>query len=184
MSQEVIDNESNVLINETIQAPKDTKDTEAPKTKVINRKQPRKKNLPYERVIELVQNDTPILTEEPIITNNIETKELEELIKIIAPKPRKTRRDKGIPKNMDKPSEVRDANRLKNREIKQKLQEEYDKKYQDAIVKKAVAIKRNQLKKTKAIESIKEEVIEPPKKQQEPTPPPPPKPKGGIFTFY
>ena len=55
MSTNTIDNETNILLNDSIQAPKNVQKST---------REPRKpRNLPYDKVIQLVENSAPVLEE-------------------------------------------------------------------------------------------------------------------------
>ena len=126
-------------------------------------------NLDYEKVAEIVKNDSPL---EPEPVDEAEIARLEAAIEEMnTPKPRKQRKDAGVPKDMSKAQAVRAANLDKMRLMKEQLKAEYDKKHQDMIIKKAVAIKRQQLKQDNLVESVSEHV---PKMPSKPIPIPKP----------
>ena len=153
-------NESNILIeeeDESIQASK-LKPTPTPK------KPAKRKNLKYEKVIEVIKSSSPDLNER-VKPKPVKPKVVEaiESVNPVEPKIRKKRSDTGIKKDMSKAIEVRDKNRQIQRDQKLKLQEEYDKEYEAKIIEKAVQLKKAQLKRNRQIESVKisEESLKP-----------------------
>ena len=164
MSENTLHNVSNIsstdediLIDDCIQAPKVSNAIAKPT---------KRRNLKYEKVIEVVKSSSPDLNEkvkaprkqpdksEPIPMEN--TPLIINALNLPA-KIRKTRSDAGKKKDMSKAIAVRDKNRAIEKERKLKLQEEYDKEYEAKIIEKAVQLKKAQLKRNRQIESVKVE---------------------------
>ena len=102
-------------------------------------------------------SDEPVEVTLPSVEDAIllDEPQAEEDEPIQAVKPRKKRSDAGISKPMNpKALAVRDANREANRLKKQALKDEEDKVLQEKIIKKAVQIKKSQLKKEKQIDNV------------------------------
>jgi len=211
MCEYLPDNESNILLEDD--------DIQASKVKAPIYEPKKRRNLDMKKVAELVKNNIPVLElasaprKEKEKKENIKMKEeapmtkdesnklfLNELL-LLEKKERKKRKDTGIHRNMDKARAVRDANRKENMARKIELQNELDKQYQETIIKKAVAIKKKEIKRQKAIEAIPDEPISEPAKtgneckkflHSEPSAPPakifPENPKlikqKKIFSFY
>ena len=167
------DDDSQILINDGIQAPKPLK-IRAPLIK-------KHINLNYEKVAEIIKNESPLVIGEA--ADEVEIARLEAAIAEMNPKkPRKQRKDAGIHKDMSKASAARAANLDKQRLMKEQLKAEYDKKHQDMIIKKAVAIKKAQMKQDKLVQSVSEEV---PKVPTKPIPIPKPEaPVGPKYQFF
>lgn len=151
--------------------------------------EPRKPEyLNYEQVMELIKNNSPLIdnemnkprkkreTKKEIIINDDsnpptpptpptppappqqDIKELIDVSKIRKKREKKPPTEKQL-MAIKKACEVRDANREANRKRKEELQAEYDRLYQEKIIKKAVSIKKAQLKREKELEKIKDEPI-------------------------
>jgi len=143
------DEASNILLNDGLQAPKPLKIRAPLIRKHIN--------LNYEAVAEIIKNESPVVIGEA--ADEAEIARLEAAIAEMNPKkPKKKRSDAGIPKDMSKAQAARQANLDKQRLMKEQLKAEYDKKHQDMIIKKAVAIKKAQLKQDKLVQSVSEDV--------------------------
>lgn len=149
------DVDSLVLLNDELQAPKPLK-LKAPLLK-------KHINLDYEAVAEIIKNESPLVIGEA--ADEAEIARLEAAIAEMYPKkPRKQRKDAGIHKDMSKLNAARQLNLDKMRLMKEQLKAEYDKKHQDMIIKKAVAIKKAQLKQDKLVQSVSEDVPKVPTK--------------------
>jgi hypothetical protein len=156
--------DEDILIDDCIQAPKVSNAIAKPT---------KRRNLKYEKVIEVVKSSSPDLNEkvkaprkqpdksEPVKSEPIPIPMENTFVIPVEPKIRKTRSDAGKKKDMSKAIAVRDKNRAIEKERKLKLQEEYDKEYEAKIIEKAVQLKKAQLKRNRQIESVKvEEKVE------------------------
>ena len=134
------------------------------------------KILDYDEVMRLIKENQVLPDEKDIIDEPIPPELLDK-------KKRKPREKKPL---SDKQKEVLEKARLKRaenvrleRERKQKLQDCYDKQYQNKLVRKAIEIKKKQLKKEKQIDDVPDEIperkeVKIPKPFEKKTPPPPP----------
>lgn len=147
MSADLTDDESNVLLNDGIQAVKPSKNKPLKKNVNIN----------YTKVAEIIKNNSPIEEE---VVDEAEISRLEQAIaEMSQKKPRKKRADAGITKDMSKAQDARKKKLAETQLLKAQLQAEYDKQQQAVIIKKAVAIKKKQLKQTKQVEAVNENVL-------------------------
>ena len=142
------------------------KDAEPTKCKILD----------YEEVMRLI-NDNQVLPEIK------DLKDVEIPPELLEKKKRKPREKKPLTDKqkevLEKAREKRAENVRLERERKQKLQDCYDKQYQNKIIKKAVEIKKKQLKREKKIDDVPNEIpkrtlVKIPKPFEKKTPPPTP----------
>jgi hypothetical protein len=124
---------------------------------------PPKKRAPSKKKIEIIKTDeipTPPTPPAPPVPSTPSPVEPQVDIKKIRKKREKKPATEAQLRAIKKACEVRDKNRAENKARKEALQAEYDKLYQEKVIAKAVAIKKNQLKRERKLAEVKDEPID------------------------